>query len=77
MAYGCNCFGAAARWLSGCNTGQPTAKKWQFRKRNLGGICLNWVAYPKGIIKSAQVYEYAKTCKDYGITLQTRQIWRR
>ena len=37
-------------------------------KENLGGICLNWGCIPtKALLKSAQVYEYIKHAKDYGI----------
>ena len=39
-------------------------------KESLGGICLNWGCIPtKALLKSAQVYEYAKHAADYGITL--------
>jgi dihydrolipoamide dehydrogenase len=39
-------------------------------KESLGGICLNWGCIPtKALLKSAQVYEYAKHAKDYGITI--------
>ncbi|UEG48894.1 dihydrolipoyl dehydrogenase [Ferruginibacter lapsinanis] len=39
-------------------------------KENLGGICLNWGCIPtKALLKSAQVYEYAKHSKDYGINI--------
>jgi dihydrolipoamide dehydrogenase len=37
-------------------------------KESLGGICLNWGCIPtKALLKSAQVYEYAKHAADYGI----------
>ncbi|MCC5919908.1 MAG: dihydrolipoyl dehydrogenase [Cyclobacteriaceae bacterium] len=37
-------------------------------KAELGGICLNWGCIPtKALIKSAQVFEYIKHAKDYGI----------
>jgi dihydrolipoamide dehydrogenase len=37
-------------------------------KETLGGICLNWGCIPtKALLKSAQVYEYIKHSKDYGI----------
>jgi len=40
-------------------------------RESLGGICLNWGCIPtKALIKSAQVYEYAKHAADYGIELQ-------
>ncbi len=39
-------------------------------KESLGGICLNWGCIPtKALLKSAQVYEYAKHAKDYGINI--------
>ena len=37
-------------------------------KEELGGICLNWGCIPtKALLKSAQVFEYVKHSKDYGI----------
>ncbi len=37
-------------------------------KAELGGICLNWGCIPtKALLKSAQVFEYVKHAKDYGI----------
>ncbi len=40
-------------------------------KESLGGICLNWGCIPtKALLKSAQVYEYIKHAKDYGIEAQ-------
>src|SRR5690349_8410785 len=39
-------------------------------KAELGGICLNWGCIPtKALLKSAQVYEYLKHAKDYGINV--------
>jgi len=39
-------------------------------KELLGGICLNWGCIPtKALLKSAQVYEYAKHAADYGVDL--------
>ena len=39
-------------------------------KESLGGVCLNWGCIPtKALIKSAQVYDYAKHAADYGITV--------
>jgi dihydrolipoamide dehydrogenase len=36
----------------------------------LGGICLNWGCIPtKALLKSAQVFEYVKHAKDYGISV--------
>mgnify|MGYP001054761532 CR=1 FL=1 len=39
-------------------------------KESLGGICLNWGCIPtKALLKSAQVYEYAKHSTNYGIEI--------
>jgi dihydrolipoamide dehydrogenase len=39
-------------------------------RESLGGICLNWGCIPtKALLKSAQVYEYAKHASDYGINI--------
>ena len=39
-------------------------------KESLGGICLNWGCIPtKALLKSAQVFEYIKYAKDYGINV--------
>ena len=39
-------------------------------RESLGGICLNWGCIPtKALLKSAQVYEYAKHAADYGIEI--------
>jgi len=39
-------------------------------KENLGGICLNWGCIPtKSLLKSAQVFEYAKHASDYGVAI--------
>ena len=40
-------------------------------KENLGGICLNWGCIPtKSLLKSAQVFEYAKHSSDYGVAIE-------
>ncbi|MEO6730990.1 MAG: dihydrolipoyl dehydrogenase [Ferruginibacter sp.] len=39
-------------------------------KESLGGVCLNWGCIPtKALLKSAQVFEYAKHAGDYGINV--------
>ncbi|MCB9252076.1 MAG: dihydrolipoyl dehydrogenase [Flavobacteriales bacterium] len=39
-------------------------------KAELGGICLNWGCIPtKALLKSAQVFNYIKHAKDYGINV--------
>src|SRR5215468_4463791 len=43
-------------------------------KEALGGICLNWGCIPtKALLKSAQVYEYIKHAKDFGIEASGKQ----
>jgi dihydrolipoamide dehydrogenase len=40
-------------------------------KESLGGVCLNWGCIPtKALLKSAQVFEYAKHAADYGVSIQ-------
>lgn len=39
-------------------------------KESLGGICLNWGCIPtKALLKSANVFDYIRHAKDYGITV--------
>ena len=41
-------------------------------KEALGGVCLNWGCIPtKALLKSAQVFEYLKHAKDYGISAES------
>jgi dihydrolipoamide dehydrogenase len=43
-------------------------------KESLGGICLNWGCIPtKALLKSAQVFDYIKHAKDYGIEATGQQ----
>lgn len=40
-------------------------------KESLGGICLNWGCIPtKALLKSAQVFEYAKHAANYGVKIE-------
>jgi len=40
-------------------------------KESLGGVCLNWGCIPtKALLKSAQVFEYAKHAAEYGIKVE-------
>ena len=40
-------------------------------KSELGGICLNWGCIPtKSLLKSAQVFDYAKHAADYGVKIE-------
>lgn len=43
-------------------------------RESLGGICLNWGCIPtKALLKSAQVFEYIKHAKDFGIEANGQQ----
>ena len=44
-------------------------------REELGGICLNWGCIPtKALLKSAQVYDYIKHAKDYGINIKGHSV---
>jgi dihydrolipoamide dehydrogenase len=44
-------------------------------KSELGGVCLNWGCIPtKALLKSAQVFEYLKHAKDYGINVSSAEV---
>jgi dihydrolipoamide dehydrogenase len=44
-------------------------------KAELGGVCLNWGCIPtKALLKSAQVFEYIKHAKDYGIKVDNASV---
>ncbi len=44
-------------------------------RESLGGICLNWGCIPtKALLKSANVYEYAKHANSYGIHVENPSI---
>ncbi|MFN3950805.1 MAG: dihydrolipoyl dehydrogenase [Thermaurantimonas sp.] len=44
-------------------------------KESLGGICLNWGCIPtKALLKSANVFEYIKHAKDYGIEIHGNAV---
>jgi dihydrolipoamide dehydrogenase len=44
-------------------------------KEELGGICLNWGCIPtKALLKSAQVFDYIKHAKEYGIQVQGAEM---
>jgi dihydrolipoamide dehydrogenase len=40
-------------------------------REHLGGICLNWGCIPtKALLRSAEIYHYAKHAKDYGLVIE-------
>ncbi len=57
-------------YVSAIRASQLGLKTAIIEKENLGGICLNWGCIPtKALLKSAQVFEYIKHAKDYGINV--------
>ncbi len=44
-------------------------------RESLGGICLNWGCIPtKALLKSANVFEYIKNAKEYGIEVKDSKV---
>jgi len=57
-------------YVAAIRASQLGMKTGVIEKAELGGICLNWGCIPtKALLKSAQVYNYLKHAKDYGIAL--------
>ena len=58
-------------YVSAIRASQLGLKTAIIEKESLGGICLNWGCIPtKALLKSAQVFEYIKNAKDYGINVE-------
>ena len=58
-------------YVSAIRASQLGLKTAIIEKESLGGICLNWGCIPtKALLKSAQVFEYIKNAKDYGINVK-------
>lgn len=58
-------------YVSAIRSSQLGLKTAIIEKESLGGICLNWGCIPtKALLKSAQVFEYIKHAKDYGINVK-------
>ena len=56
-------------YVSAIRASQLGLKTAIIEKESLGGVCLNWGCIPtKALLKSAQVFEYLKNAKEYGIT---------
>lgn len=57
-------------YVSAIRASQLKLKVAVVEKENLGGICLNWGCIPtKSLLKSAQIFEYAKNAANYGISI--------
>ncbi|HEU4470086.1 MAG TPA: dihydrolipoyl dehydrogenase [Flavisolibacter sp.] len=69
MAYDVVVIGSGpGGYVAAIRASQLGLKTAVIEKESLGGICLNWGCIPtKALLKSAQVYEYIKHAKDFGI----------
>lgn len=69
MAYDVVVLGSGpGGYVAAIRASQLGLKTAVIEKESLGGICLNWGCIPtKALLKSAQVFEYIKHSKDYGI----------
>ncbi|MGI8598994.1 MAG: dihydrolipoyl dehydrogenase [Chitinophagaceae bacterium] len=69
MAYDVVVIGSGpGGYVAAIRASQLGLKTAVIEKESLGGVCLNWGCIPtKALLKSAQVYEYIKHAKDFGI----------
>jgi dihydrolipoamide dehydrogenase len=69
MAYDVVVIGSGpGGYVAAIRAAQLGLKTAVIERESLGGICLNWGCIPtKALLKSAQVYEYIKHAKDFGI----------
>lgn len=62
-------------YVAAIRASQLNMKVGIIEKESLGGICLNWGCIPtKTLLKSAQVYDYVKHAKEYGINVTDSSI---
>lgn len=60
--------GGPGGYVAAIRAAQLKKKVVLIEKEHLGGVCLNWGCIPtKSLLKSAEVFEYIKHAKDYGI----------
>jgi len=67
--------GGPGGYVAAIRAAQLKKKVVLIEKEHLGGVCLNWGCIPtKSLLKSAEVFEYVKHAKDYGIDAKGAEI---
>lgn len=67
--------GGPGGYVAAIRAAQLKKKVVLIEKEYLGGVCLNWGCIPtKSLLKSAEVFEYIKHAKDYGIDAKGAEI---
>lgn len=67
--------GGPGGYVAAIRAAQLKKKVVLIEKEHLGGVCLNWGCIPtKSLLKSAEVFEYIKHAKDYGIDVGSTKI---
>ena len=62
--------GGPGGYVAAIRAAQLGLKTAVVEREHLGGICLNWGCIPtKALLRSAEIYHYAKHAKDYGLTI--------
>ncbi|MCZ6903095.1 MAG: FAD-dependent oxidoreductase, partial [Rickettsia endosymbiont of Ixodes persulcatus] len=67
--------GGPGGYVAAIRAAQLKKKVVLIEKEHLGGVCLNWGCIPtKSLLKSAEVFEYIRHAKDYGIDAKGAEI---
>ncbi|CAN7977840.1 unnamed protein product, partial [Ixodes persulcatus] len=67
--------GGPGGYVAAIRAAQLKKKVVLIEKEHLGGMCLNWGCIPtKSLLKSAEVFEYIKHAKDYGIDAGVAEV---
>ncbi|AFC70720.1 dihydrolipoyl dehydrogenase [Rickettsia australis] len=67
--------GGPSGYVAAIRAAQLKKKVVLIEKEHLGGVCLNWGCIPtKSLLKSAEVFEYIKHAKGYGIDSKGAEI---
>lgn len=67
--------GGPGGYVAAIRAAQLKKKVVLIEKEHLGGVCLNWGCIPtKSLLKSAEVFEYIKHAKDYGVETKSAEV---